>query len=262
MFLIFSILSLLESAFSFDAKDVSSVKDGMVITADAAVQADGKTHITIAIENQSPYALASGYPHARYDFYCFQIRLKNGVGNYVMQDDVWAHHHAQVNEHPGFDGSVVTGSRGVITILPSEKKEFQFDLEDAYGDRASSGKVLEVYWKNWWDQPVEVWERKGPDGKLIPAHVEPNHFPGSQTFSVSLPLPDKAEEVKTSAGPANEITVPPLPSIPPKVDVSNPGTMAAKNNTDSLTAAIGGWWGLLAIPCVFVIWLGLRLRKR
>lgn len=286
------ILALLATWSSVIAEGVSTTKDGITLAAEASVTASGRAHITCTLTNQSPYTLASVHAHSACT--CFQFKLLDAKGNRVPQEKNWANDHRQ--DEPNASDTSAIGLNEVF-LAPSEKKEFQFNLADAYGERAAEGHTLEVKWINVYSGPetiINVGQRTDPDGRVVPAHNEKVHFPGLWTVSVSLPLPQRegtGEPLSfddVTAGPAGveiDLTAPEFrfrveslkhierPTDPHGLDegaldgikqtsAPSPNQPVHPVSTQSSASPNRWWWSLIASPVLLLAWLGLRLWQR
>jgi len=184
------VLALFAAIPSGNAEVVSTTRDGITIAAGVSFAANGKTHIYCSLTNQSAYPLVSMDTHSSGGR--FKFKLLDSTGNYVAQENKWAEDHSQEDE-TGSEREYRGGYTGV-KVEPSKKYEFEFDLEDAYGERVAQGRTMEIKWKNIYSGPethIDIPEMKGADGKVIPAHRDLVHFPGLWTVSVSVPLPKR-----------------------------------------------------------------------
>jgi len=259
-YILISGLGLLATIMELDATTVSTTKEGITLAAEAELESNGKTHITCTLTNNSSYLFASVYPNS--PSRCFQFRLLDVSEKHVKQRDDWSLQHAQIeSDNP----SLAVRGLNDVYIHPSEKREFQFDLEDAYGDKSAQGRVLEVKWNNYFAGPggtISVDERKGSDGKIIPAHEEVNHFPGLWTASVSLPLPRRAEDEKAAPDSDRPSANPTPEKTSQEIPVNKAPPLATSTPKSPPTFPNPWWWALLAIPALILGWLGLRFRKQ
>ena len=252
---------LLAMAPQMRAGVASTDKDGITIAAEATVEPNGKTRITCTIANGSSYTLASVYPHS--ESKCFRFSLSDSNGDSCAFDKKWALQHMQPDGSN--DETIDRIGLSEVFIYPSEKREFQFDLEDAYGENAVRGRVLDVKWMNYYTQPggtITVDESKGPDGKIIPAHEELNHFPNVRTFSVSLPLPKKAGEETLLPAIDRQATPPRSEDMPLEADIIKPSPTATTAPAEVVSTPNRWWWALLVIPLAVIIRLLMRPRKQ
>lgn len=240
------------------AVEAVKTKDGIQLNAKLETDKNGKKRISCILINNSKHILASYNKVVSSSE--FQITLLDRDGVTITQESKWAEEYVQKDSKRFQD----TRGPGVEECIePGAKVEFEFDLVDAYGVRASMGRTLNISWDSLWlQETAETTEKRNTNGKIIPRYVEKYFFPSRWSISVSLPLPEKTEETKTQAPSNPETTAPNQLSILPGVDVGKSHIMAEKKNTASLASAIGWWWALLAVPFVFVIWLTLRLWKR
>lgn len=247
------------STVATSAEMVSNTKDGITISADASVETDGRTRISCSLMNHSPYTLASVHTGSLCS--SFQFQLLDSNGNRVPQLEKWSMLHRQDEWN---DPDAEHRSYNRIIITPSDKTEFHFYLEDGYGERASLGKILEVRWKNIYSgtsTDIDVGERHGADGKIIPPHREANHFPGLWMVSVNLPLPKKADGETISPGTEKS-------PAPHTADEHSGSTNDQKSdlihpngNVDYSFRRRSWLWAFLLVPMLFVAWIFLRLKQ-
>ena len=253
-------LALLATIPSGIADVVTTTKDGIIIAAEASVGANGWTHITCSLTNQSPYTLAS--VHTGSAGPCFQFSLLDAKGNRVPQDKHWSINHRQDDVNAPANPRV---SYNRVILTPSEKEEFNFDLEDAYGKRAVEGRTLEVKWKNLYggsDELIDVGQKTYPDGRVVPAHEEANHFPGLWTVSVSVPLPKRGGDEKPAPDSDLPSANPPPEKTSQEIPINKAAPLATSTPKNPPPSPNPWWWALLAIPALFLAWLGLRSRKQ
>jgi len=287
--ILISVFVLLTSTSQLNAEMFSNTKDDITISAEATLGSNGKIHIYCSLANRSPYTLAAAITPTACP--CFQFKLQDSDGNHILQDVEWAQIHQQDELH---DRELSHRSMQVFAVYTLTKQEFQFDLEDAYGERAAQGKNLDVKWRCIYGNSkalIEVPARKGPDGKVIPAHDEVNHFPGLWTVSVTIPLPKKGgdnPDVKSIDKPATNVAPDKNPQMPfgrpsplglPLLSEKNsedgakspPITAPPESSQENRTRAnvisesqssTSWWWCLLAIPVLVLAWLGFRGRKK
>jgi len=251
--------TLFAARSSGNAEPVSTTKDGMVLAADLSVAVNGKIHIICSLTNQSPYTLASVHTHSACP--CFQFKLLDANGTRVPQEENWSVDHSQ-EEWKDPNGN---RSFNEIWIAPSKKQEFEFDLEDAYGDRAAQGRTLEVKWKNIYSGPeatLSIRERINSDGHVEPAHEEVNHFPGLWTVSVSVPLQERGDDEKPAPDSDRPSANPPPEKASQEIPINKAPPLAASTPKNSPAAPNPWWWALLAIPAFLLVWLGVRFRKQ
>jgi hypothetical protein len=241
------------------AEMLSTTKDGITIAAEAALSANGKTHITCTLTNRSLYTLAS--LHTGSASPCFQLSMLDDKDDRVPQEETWFMVHRQeewndTNDHRSYNE---------VWIAPSKSREFQFDLEDAYGERTTQGRTLIVKWKNFYSGPetnLEIREMKGADGQVVPAHREPVHFPGLWTVSVTLPLPKKVVQKYAVKSTDLSSANPPPENTSQEIPINKAHQLTTNTPRSSTNRPSPWWWGLIAIPLLLFAWLGLRLRKQ
>jgi len=251
-------LSLLASIESASSLTYSNTKDDITITAEPTLGTDGKTHIYCSLTNGSPYTLAG--VNAPSLCPCFQFKLLDSDGNHVLQDKLWAKSHQQDEIDDAYLSHMGSSE---IDVPPSYERKFQFDLEDAYGERTAQGTTLEVKWRNVWfntETPIQVGEMKGPDGKIIPAHEEASHFPGRWSVSVTIPLPKKGGDNPDSKSIDKAVTnaEPDENAQPASSQKATPITVESSVDQSSNS----WWWWLLAISVMVLAWFGFRGRKK
>jgi len=242
------------------AKAVSTTKEGITLAAESTIGPSGKTHITCSLTNDSPFVLAAVNTPSKCP--CFQFKLLDSKGKHILQNVQWAKVHQQDELN---DESLNARGINQVYVYPSKKREFQFDLEDAYGDRAAQGRTLEVKWRNIFggpETPIEVPESIGTSGTIVPAHDEKNHFPGLWTVSVSVPLPQRAGDKSTSPDSDHPSANQPPEKTSQETPSSKTPQLIASTPKNPPTSPNPWWWALLAIPALLMVWLGLRTRKQ
>jgi len=252
-------VALLATITSGIAEPATATKDGVIIAADASVGPTGRTHITCSLTNQSPFMLASIDTHSACP--CFQFKLLDASGTRVSQDERWSKSHRQEEWNDPNDHR----SLNEIWVAPSKREEFQFDLEDAYGDRAAQGRSLEVKWRNVYsgqEATLSIRERINSDGQVEPAHEEVNHFPGLWTVAVSVPLPKRGDDEKAAPDSAGPPANPPPEKASQDIPINKTPPLAANTPKNSPASSNPWWWALLAIPALLLVWFGLRTRKQ
>lgn len=187
----------------------TSSAEEIEVSANVTLQDDNRRFVTCVLTNHSKHILAS--TSVRSPAKCFRFVLRDKNGEVVPMDEIWAMRHAQPNEKN--IGRIESMSILQVQILPGETCRFEFHLEEAYGDRAKEGELLEVTWLNMNSSLKEystIWidELKNPDGTVLrPAREEENHFPGVRTFMVKLPLPaEAADSTLESPGSSRSIS--------------------------------------------------------
>lgn len=243
-----------------DSKVFSNTQKGITISAEAILETNDKTLIKCKLANDSPYPIAIA-PHITRDTR-FQFKLLDSNRNTIEQDKkserILAPFGYENSE--SLDRVILSG----VYLHPAEKQDFQFYLEDAYGENAARGRILEVRWNSYYTPPggtLEVDERNGPNGKIIPGYKVENHFPGVWTFSVSLPLPMKAGEEALPPAIDPKVDLPQPKELPEKADV--PKTHLTTTPAPAVVASIPNpwWWALLLIPVLFIARLLMRPRN-
>ncbi len=236
----------------------SSTVDGIEITATASKESDGKTLIQCVLTNRSKFILASCFPRTSSKCFRFKLLGKNGIVLPLEED--WALSFAQPTKLNS--SRLDSRSWSDIYIRHDETCKFYFVLEDAYGDKAKDGKVLEVQWFNIDPLPrgnstLSFEKTISNDGKVFPAHKEENHFPRGRVFTVKLPLSDDAliEEDKPSViVPSQDIA---SPDKKPASDASKQNDKQ-KAGSDPLDLR---WLFLLLVPALFIAWRIVCARK-
>ncbi len=252
-------LALVVTFSSLNAGVVTNTKDGITITAEATQGPGSRILVRCVLTNGSPHLLASVYPHSVSK--CFQFRLLDIEGNHVLQRKEWALQHAQIDLAEMGDNSVDSRGLNSLLIYPDETSEFLFYLEDAYGEAASKGNVLEIGWYNYYTPAggtITIPDRMGSDGKIVPKHEEVNQFPGVRKFTVSLPLPERPGA--DAASPTTEELFRIMTQKQPAPRAQSQVPPAQQAPEPAKAPATRWWWALLTIPLLLLAWLGLRLR--
>ena len=250
-------LALLVSDSCLAAVAGNITKDGISISTEVTPEPSGRTLVHCSLINNSPYLLASVFPHSPSK--AFLISLLDAAGKPMVMEPKWARLNAQpngINESDISRMSLLGGS-----TAPGDGFQFQFYLEEAYGNIVKSGRTLEVKWNNIYAPPngtLTVDEYKDRDGKIIPKYEEPNHFPGLQVFSVSLTLPGHEGEVP----PIQQEVKPPVPQQPELSPAGSPDRElkrpVAKPAEATQNETWRWWWLVFLLPVFLVGWLIIR----
>ena len=242
------------------AHEVSIEKDNITITVILSAAKNGKRQVIARLSNNSEHILAS-YNRLTSSSE-FQIKLLDAGGSVVSQEADWAETYVQIGSkrHQSPRGPGVEEY-----VEPGAKKEFIFNLEDAYGERAALGRTLEISWESLWlQETAETTEKRNADGKIVPRRIEKYHFPQHWKISASLPFsqeeaipsdgvirPDKRKSSSSSRSGNSPSALTPAPT-----------TIQALPKTSAHTPVSPWWWCLLAILVLLLAWLGLRIRKK
>lgn len=228
---LFVVVSLLSMSGTCSAEKVSHTKEGIIITVETNTQNE-KTNVITVLANRSENVIAAYNLQTHSG--AFHFKLLDADGNTVPQNPEWAKTYAQKEslryKRPR--------SFSVVVVGPGEDTDFEFDLEDAYGENLRSGDRLEVSWESTFlGSTVLISDYKDYQGNLVKGGEKEYKFPPRWDISVTLPL-GKTEQKNS------------------KIAQSAAGT------TSRSAALTNPMWWLLAIPLVILTWLGLRRTKK
>ena len=242
------------------AEKASHTTDGITVSVEATPEKDGRILVHCVMTNDSNYQLASAFPHS--PSMAFQITLLDATGRSLPIIREWARGNAQPTETNLSEIGRISLQAGLTH--PGDTRQFDFHLEEAYGELVKKGRTLQVIWLNTY-APAEailtVEKHRDDDGKIIPEYKEPNHFPGRQSFTVSLTLPGHEGE----APAVQQEVKPPVTQQPKLSPVGSPDRElkrpVAKPAEATQNKTWRWWWSIFLLPVFLVGWLIIRQWK-
>ena len=239
----------------------SASRDEISIYASTSETDDGKLHVTCKVVNESNHTLVWGA--LKFGNCGFQICLLDENDRIVLQNAKWAEAYGQEGTFGYTHPRGMTGSN----MKPAEQVGFEFNLEEAYGERAALGRKLLASWVGaqlWDDVEHDVPAGIDANGNPLEAHMAKVEFPRNWKLTVTVPISPKADNKSapsTDGKPPDKIPAKisssALPNGPKDVQTSPPLTHVSIEPPVYLW-----WWTLLTIPVLLVTWLGLRFWKR
>ena len=237
----------------------SGARDEISIYASTSETDDGKFHVTCKVVNESKHTLVWGA--LKFGNCGFQICLLDENDRIVLQNAKWAEAYGQEGTFGYTHPRGMTGSN----MKPAEQVGFEFDLEEAYGERAALGRKLLVVWVGaqlWDDVKHEVPSGIDANGNPLEPHLAKVEFPRDWKLTITVPI----QKTKNSEGQTlhkSPTAIP--PSNSPVSNADSPRSFAPVQPTVSASSAYPSnswWWSILAIPVLLLAWLVLRLRSQ
>lgn len=230
--------------------------EGFALKVDVVDGSEGP-RVIAEVSNDSDRSIEEMYPRSR-EGRTFQVRLWDAAGNELAQEERWANYNLQkaslAYQRP---------RSSMLYILKSgESRKFEFDLKDAYGERAAAGRTLLVSWEPTYKfMGGEAWKDPSTVRVRHEDYVPPDFF----HLAVEVPMPaavpeggaEPAREAAHSKEPGSGVATAPMTGeSAPATEV---GTQEPEKEASGAARWISIWAFVVAMIIVLLAWLA---RKR